>query len=84
VRKPGGGRKRLEETYPRLPGWIEAIVSPATYGNPENPLVWTTKSLRKIQDAILFEYNVYVAFRSIASQLEKLGYICRAIKKCFK
>ena len=81
VRKPGGGRKKLEQTYPELPGWIEAIVSEETYGNPENPLVWTTKSLRKIQEAILSKHHVYVAFRSIATQLEKLGYSLQGNKK---
>jgi len=81
VRKSGGGRKKLEETYPELPEWIEAIVSPETYGNPENPLLWTTKSLRKIQDVVLSEHNVYVSFRSIASQLEKLGYSLQGNKK---
>jgi hypothetical protein len=81
VRRVGGGRKKLDETYPKLPEWIEEIVSPETYGNPENPLVWTTKSLRKIQDAILTKHNIYVAFRSIAAQLVKLGYSLQGNKK---
>jgi hypothetical protein len=49
VRKNGGGRKKREVEYPRLPQWIEELVSDSTYGNPENPLVWTTKSLRTLQ-----------------------------------
>ena len=81
IRKSGGGRKKLEETYPDLPKWIEDIVSAETYGNPENPLVWTTKSLRNIQEAILSEHNIYIAFRSIATQLKKLGYSLQANKK---
>ena len=81
IRKPGGGRKKLEETYPNLPKWIEDIVSDETYGNPENPLIWTTKSLRNIQDALLSKHNIYVAFRSIANQLRKLGYSLQANKK---
>jgi hypothetical protein len=43
IRKSGGRRKRLENEYPELPSWIEAVVSDETYGNLENPLVWTTK-----------------------------------------
>jgi hypothetical protein len=81
VRKPGGGRKKLDETYPALPEWIESIVSAETYGNPENPLVWTTKSLRKIQEAILSRHHVYVSFRSIATQLKKLGYSLQGNRK---
>ena len=57
IRRSGGGRKKLEEEYPELPKWIEAIVSETTYGNPENPLLWTTKSHRNIQDAILTKHE---------------------------
>ena len=81
VRKSGGGRKRLEEDYPKLPLWIDEIVSDATYWNPENPLVWTTKSLRNIQDTILREHEVYVSFKSIGTQLKKLGYSLQINRK---
>lgn len=74
VRKSGGGRKQLADEYPDLLCWIERIVSNETYGNPENPLVWTTKSLRNIQDAILSKHGVYISFKSIGTQLKKLGY----------
>jgi len=73
VRKSGGGRKKLEEEYPELPKWIEEIVSDETYGDPENPLVWTTKSHRKIQDAILAKHEVYISFNSIGEQLRSCG-----------
>ena len=81
IRKPGGGRKKLEEEYPELTMWIEEIVSEETYGNPENPLLWTTKSHRKIQDAILMKYEVYISFRSIGSQLKSLGYSSQSNRK---
>ena len=80
-RSPGGGRKKLEKEYPELPKWIEAIVSEETYGNPENPLLWTTKSHRKIQDAILTKHEAYVSFKSIGNQLKNLGYSSQANKK---
>lgn len=81
VRKSGGGRKKLEEEYPELPKWIEEIVSEETYGNPKNPLLWTTKSHRNIQDAILSQHEVYISFRSIGTQLHNLGYSSQANKK---
>ena len=81
VRRVGGGRKGIEETYPNLSEWIEEIVSPETYGNPENPLRWTTKSLRKIQEAILTKHHVYVSFRTVATILEKLEYSLQSNKK---
>lgn len=81
IRKSGGGRKKLEEEYPLLPSWIESIVSEKTYGNPENPLVWTTKSLRNIQEAVLSEHKIYVSFKSIGTQLQKLGYSLQSNQK---
>ena len=81
VRRNGGGRKKLEEENPELPLWIEAIVSDKTYGNPENPLVWTTKSLRNIQNALLSKYEIYISFKSIGTQLKKLGYSLQSNRK---
>jgi hypothetical protein len=44
VRRPGGGRKRLAETDPGLAGALEALIKGAMRGDPESPLVWTTRS----------------------------------------
>ena len=66
VRNSGGGRKKLEVEYPELPKWIEAIVTDETYGNPGNPLVWTTKSHRNIQEAILQKHEVYIRGKRFA------------------
>lgn len=48
IRKLGGGRKKSTENFPKLLSTIEDIVSPHTMGDPMNPLVWTSKSVRKI------------------------------------
>jgi transposase len=81
IRKSGGGRNKLEIEYPKLPLWIEEIVSAETYGNPENPLVWTTKSLRNIQGALLAKQGVYISFKSIGTQLKNLGYSLQGNRK---
>ena len=44
VRRPGAGRKPLVEKDPTLKRDLEALVDPATRGDPESPLRWTTKS----------------------------------------
>ena len=44
VRRPGGGRKRLTEADPGLAGALEALIKDAMRGDPESPLVWTTRS----------------------------------------
>jgi hypothetical protein len=45
-RRPGAGRKSLEEKDPELVAALEALVSPLTRGDPESPLRWTLKSVR--------------------------------------
>jgi hypothetical protein len=48
VRRPGGGRKRLEEVDPELPECLDALVEPLSRGDPESPLRWTSKSTRAL------------------------------------
>ena len=49
TRKPGGGRKAHKESQPGVTEALERIVNPHTLGDPMNPLLWTSKSWRKIQ-----------------------------------
>jgi hypothetical protein len=48
VRRPGAGRKKLAETDPGLVPALLALVQDSTRGDPESPLVWTTKSAQKL------------------------------------
>ena len=43
VRAPGGGRKKLADTDLRLVPALTALVDPATRGDPQSPLRWTTE-----------------------------------------
>lgn len=43
-RRPGGGRKPLAETDPGLVPALEKLIRDAVRGDPESPLVWTTRS----------------------------------------
>jgi len=52
VRRNGGGRKRAEEHDPSLRSKILNLVAPATRGDPESLLCWTSKSLVKIVNAM--------------------------------
>ena len=81
IRKSGGGRKKSREINPKLPEWIDALVMAETYGNPENPLLWTTKTLRKIQEAILVEHQIYVSHSTVAVILTELGYSLQSNQK---
>jgi transposase len=44
IRQPGGGRKLLSETDPQLLEDLQALMSATTRGDPQSPLLWTTKS----------------------------------------
>ena len=43
-RRPGGGRRPLAETDPGLAPALEKLIRDAMRGDPESPLVWTTRS----------------------------------------
>ena len=47
-RRAGAGRKRLEVKDPSLVPALEALVAPATRGDPESPLRWTSKSTKTL------------------------------------
>ena len=48
VRRPGGGRPRADRADPKLLGALEDLVAPATRGDPESPLRWTSKGVRTL------------------------------------
>ena len=48
VRRPGGGRRPLTETDPGLAPALLGLVADSTRGDPESPLVWTTKSVKNL------------------------------------
>ena len=48
VRRPGGGRKSVEETDPALLRELRSILEETTAGDPMSLLKWTTKSTRGI------------------------------------
>jgi Rhodopirellula transposase DDE domain len=52
VRRPGGGRKTLAETDPGLLPGLLALVEDSTRGDPESPLMWTTKSVKNLSGAL--------------------------------
>jgi transposase len=48
VRRPGGGRKKLAEADPGLLPALLALVEDSTRGDPQSPLVWTTRSVKNL------------------------------------
>jgi hypothetical protein len=48
VRRPGAGRRRLAEADPGLVPALLGLVDDSTRGDPQSPLAWTTKSVKKL------------------------------------
>lgn len=80
VRRPGAGRKRVTETDPTLLEDLESLVEPTLSGDPESPLLWTSKSTRKIA-AELQAMGHTIGDRKVAGLLREQGYTLQSNKK---
>jgi transposase len=80
IRKPGGGRKRTIDKNPALKDDLNALVDPLTRGDPESPLRWTCKSVRKLA-AELRAQGHETSHRMVAELLHDMGYSLQANRK---
>jgi hypothetical protein len=80
IRRPGGGRKKTVDIDPSLVPDLEALVEPTTRGDPEGPLRWTCKSVRKLA-AALQERGHRVSHQLVAELLQAAGYSLQANRK---
>jgi Rhodopirellula transposase DDE domain len=80
IRKAGGGRKKVSVHQPKILQAIQDLVSPHTMGNPMNPLMWTSKSIRKIAIE-LKALNYKVSHEVVRQCLIEFGYSLQANKK---
>ncbi len=80
VRRRGGGRKPLSQSDPTLVGDLERLVDPDSRGDPEQPLRWTAKSVRKLAEALRGQGH-QVSHETVARLLRSLGYSLQANAK---
>ena len=80
TRKPGGGRKRVTETDPELGPALLALVEPGSRGDPESPLRWTTKSVRRLRAELAAAGHV-VSAPTVAKLLKAEGFSLQANAK---
>jgi transposase len=80
IRKKGGGRKRTTDKDPSLKIDIEKLVEPVTRGDPESPLRWTCKSVRKLAEE-LGHMGHTVSHNLVAEVLRSMGYSLQANRK---
>jgi len=80
LRQPGGGRKKMVVEDPSLLVDLERLVEPLTRGDPESPLRWTCKSVRKLAEELQREGH-QTSYRLVARLLHGLGYSLQANRK---
>ena len=79
-RAKGGGRKRAEDKDPGLKEALERLLDPATRGDPEGPLRWTTLSAARLS-AALAEQGHVASERTVNRLLHDLGYSLQSNRK---
>jgi hypothetical protein len=82
-RRAGGGRKPITGIYPRIETELLKLVEPNTQGGPESPLLWASKSLQNLKDA-LKNKGYDISLPVISELLSKNEYSLQANKKCFE
>jgi len=83
IRHLGGGRKLLSVIDPGLVAALEALVSPATRGDPMSPLRWTCKSTRKLAKALAAQGH-NVSHTRVAQLLADMDYSLQSTRKCLE
>jgi len=80
IRKKGGGRKKNVVKDATLEGDLERLVDPVTRGDPESPLRWTCKSVRKLAEE-LQRLDHEVSHTLVAELLQAKEYSLQANSK---
>jgi len=80
IRKPGGGRKKTVDKDPVLKENLDSLVNPFTRGDPESPLRWTCKSVRKLAEE-LKAMGHKTSHRMVAELLHEMGYSLQSNSK---
>ena len=80
VRCPGAGRRKSEVVQLTLKAALDALVEPTARGDPESPLRWTCKGVRRLAKA-LGKQGFTVGRQKVAELLADLGYSLQGNRK---
>jgi Rhodopirellula transposase DDE domain len=80
IRKEGGGRKKKEIQDPTLVADLKNLVEPVTRGDPTQPLLWTSRSLRNLAKE-LAKKGHEVCPAVVGNLLRDMGYSLQANRK---
>lgn len=79
-RRPGGGRKTAAQRQPGLPDALDALVEPTSRGDPQSPLRYSCKGVRRLAQA-LRRQGFRVGRQAVAEMLRGMGYSLQANRK---
>jgi len=77
VREPGGGRNSIRQAYPGVAKDLDGLVDPATRGDPESPLRWTSKSTGQLAETLVAR-GYEITDDTVGKLLRELGYSLQA------
>ena len=80
IRRGGGGRRRLTAGDRTLLKDLQALLESSTRGDPQSPLLWTSKSTRHLAEALV-QQGHHVSHHTVARLLEELNYSLQANRK---
>src|SRR6266568_3455298 len=80
IRKQGGGRKKKSIQDPTLVVDLKRLVEPVTRGDPMQPLLWTTRSLRNLANELANKGH-QVCPTVVGDLLRGIGYSLQANSK---
>src|ERR1700686_1550373 len=80
IRRRGAGRKRTVDKDSSLLEDLDRLVDPVTRGDPESPLRWTCKSVRRLAEELQQEGHA-VSYQTVAELLHALDYSLQTNQK---
>ena len=80
IREKGGGRKKAVEKLPAIEKELEKLIEPALRGEPDSPLMWTSKSLRKLSAELKLK-GFNVSHKLVGEILKEKGFSLQSNRK---
>jgi len=80
VRKSGGGRQKIVAKTPAVEAELLQLIEPTVRGEPESPILWTTKSLRTLS-AELGTRGYRISRNRVAELLKQNDFSLQANRK---
>jgi len=80
IRREGAGRPRVVERDLTLQQDLDALIEPTSRGDPESPLRWTSKSVRKLAEELRRQGHA-VSHQTVSELLHDMGYSLQANRK---